>query len=192
MTRSSLLLLPLVLLLTSCSTPPPASAPRGAAVGQAIRWPAGYEPARATFYVHNEIEIAAPPKVVWEILVQAKAWPEWYVGARNVMPKSPSGRLAGGSSFAWETMGLRLESEIREFVPPFRLSWESRQPTIQGYHAWLIVPTPTGCRVVTDESFNGVLAFLQKVFLPKKLEGLHEIWLVELKKKAEAQAARRR
>lgn len=192
MNRSSILLLLLVpLLLTGCSTPQPTPAPKSAAGAQTIRWPAAYEPANAVFHVHNEIEIAAPPQVVWDILIRANAWPDWYVGARNVATKSPSGLLADKSSFAWETMGLRLETEVREFVPPFRLSWESRKSSLQGYHAWLIEPTPTGCRVVTDESFNGLLAFLQKVFIPRKLEGLHEVWLVELKKKAEAQARRR-
>ena len=54
------------------------------------------------------------------------------------------------------------------------------------YHAWLILPTETGCKVITDESQNGWLTFFEKTFQPKKLKKLHDVWLTELKKKAEA------
>jgi hypothetical protein len=49
-----------------------------------INWPGEYEPSRSRFYVHNEIEVNAPPEVVWEILIQAESWPEWYEGASDV------------------------------------------------------------------------------------------------------------
>jgi hypothetical protein len=31
-----------------------------------INWPKEYEPSQAAFFVHNQIEIKAPPQVVWE------------------------------------------------------------------------------------------------------------------------------
>jgi hypothetical protein len=83
-------------------------------------------------------------------------------------------------------MGLNFESTIEEFVPSSRLSWESRKKSIRGYHAWLIIPTADGCKVITDESQNGWLTFFEKIFQPKKLHKLHDIWLAELKKQAEA------
>ena len=60
----------------------------------------------------------------------------------------------------------------------------------RGYHAWLIVPTRTGCRVMTDESFHGFSAVMQRVFIPDKLHNLHEAFLIGLKQKAEAQRKR--
>jgi uncharacterized protein YndB with AHSA1/START domain len=171
---------------TGCATSGPAPTP-SAAAGERINWPADYEPANATFFVHNEIEIKAPPAVVWDILIEAETWPEWYEGAQNLKVKEPAGgRLAAGAVFTWRTMGLNLESRVREFEPPHRLAWESRRRVIRGYHAWLIIPTAEGCWVVTDESFHGFLASMQKIFIPKKLLRLHDIFLVELKKKAEA------
>jgi uncharacterized protein YndB with AHSA1/START domain len=152
-----------------------------------IHWPENYLPEQATFFVHNEIEIITPPQVVWDILVQAEAWPKWYVGALNVTVLHPAGsRLAADGVFAWNTMDLDFESRIKEFAPPFRLSWESRKYSIKGYHAWLIIPTDKGCHVITDESQNGLLALAQKIFLPNKLRKLHDVWLGELKKQAEA------
>jgi uncharacterized protein YndB with AHSA1/START domain len=154
-----------------------------------INWPEEYEPSKAAFFVHNQIEINAPPKVVWDILLDAEEWPNWYVGASDVMVKtSTNGRLSRDAVFTWKTMGQNFESHVKEFDPYERLAWESRKAVIQGYHAWLIIPTKDGCRVVTDESFNGFLGTMQKWFIPTKLHGLHEIFLIELKKKAEAKS----
>ena len=48
------------------------------------------------------------------------------------------------------------------------------------------MPTDTGVRVVTEESQHGFLATLQDIFQPNKLRKLHDVWLAELKKLAEA------
>jgi uncharacterized protein YndB with AHSA1/START domain len=152
-----------------------------------VNWPAEYEPSKSKFFVHNEIEIAASPKKVWSILIDAEQWPGWYVGAEGVsITNSDSSLLQPNSVFIWKTMGLDFESTIKEFEPTSRLSWESKKKSIQGYHAWVILPTASGCRVITDESQNGWLTFFEKTFQGKKLKRLHELWLSELKKKAEA------
>jgi uncharacterized protein YndB with AHSA1/START domain len=157
-------------------------------IEEGIRWPEAYEPTRSKFFVHNEIEIYAPPAIVWDILLPAETWPDWYEGAKNVVivRGGEGGRLSSNAVFDWQTMGLKFRSTIKEFVPNERLSWESRKRSIQGYHAWLIVPTATGCRLITDESQHGWLTFFEKTFQPRKLHRLHDIWLSEIKKKAEA------
>ena len=155
-----------------------------------INWPERYKPEDATFFIHNRIEIEAPPEVIWEELIQAELWPEWYEGAENVQITSSEGsNLEADSIFTWRTMDLNFTSTIEEFEPPYRLSWESRKSSIQGYHAWLIVPTEDGAIVVTDESQTGWLAVLQGIFVPNKLHRLHDIWLAELKARAEARHA---
>ncbi|MEM8907640.1 MAG: SRPBCC domain-containing protein, partial [Bacteroidota bacterium] len=153
-----------------------------------IHWPAEYEPGQSKFYVHNEIEIAASPEVIWEILMDAEAWPDWYKGAKNVeLLDTAQTMLSDSATFKWKTMGLKFQSTIQEFVPPYRLSWESRKKSIRGYHAWLIIPQNGTCKVITDESQNGWLTFFEKIFQRKKLHRLHDVWLSTLKTKAEAQ-----
>ena len=164
------------------------SSPRiGAQTPEKINWPSTYEPSKSKFFVHNEIEINAPPQVIWEILMDAPSWPNWYKGAKNVVLKnSNEATLKADAVFNWQTMGLKFESTIKEFIPYQRLSWESKKKIIQGYHAWLIIPTPSGCKVITEESQNGWLTFLEKTFQRKKLHRLHDAWLAEIKQKAEA------
>lgn len=151
-----------------------------------INWPAEYVPGKSKFFVHNEINIAAPPSEVWRLLMDAEAWPTWYEGARNVAILNNEQSLSNTSVFTWKTMGLNFTSTIKEFELDTRLSWESKKKSIQGYHAWLILPTPEGCRVITDESQNGWLTFFEKTFQGKKLKRQHDMWLSEIKKKAEA------
>lgn len=182
------------LLLTGCVT----STPKGSArlalkrpPAEQIHWPAEYDPAKSAFFVHNQIDISAPPEVVWDIITDVAAWPEWYSGAANVsILHLVDGRVGPDSVVSWRTMGLNFDSVVREFEPPTRFAWESRKAVIRGYHAWLIIPTEKGCRVITDESFRGPLAVMQGTFLPNKLHGLHQEFLETLKIKAEVPAAR--
>jgi ribosome-associated toxin RatA of RatAB toxin-antitoxin module len=178
-------------LLGACST----STPRGSAeqaltrpAAERIRWPERYRPDKALFFVHNEIEIQAPPQVVWAILQDVEAWPQWYSGAKDIkLIGSKSGKLEAAGAFTLNTMGLKFIAQVKEFEPPYRLATENRKLVIQGYHAWLIVPTKTGCKFITDESFRGFLAVMQRTFIPNKLHRLHEEFVVELKRKAESQ-----
>jgi uncharacterized protein YndB with AHSA1/START domain len=186
----------LVLLASACTSIPAVGDPanplsRSTAAPDKINWPTQYKPENATFAVSHAIDIKAPPQVVWDIIVNAEAWPSWYQGATNVKVQNVSdGKLKADSAFSWQTMGQDFTSKIMEFNPPYRLSWESRKSTIQGYHAWLIVPSAGGgARLISDESMHGFLASMQSIFLPNKLAGLHEIWLAEIKKKAEAVVA---
>jgi len=190
--RARALLASIVTTLLGCGSVPPAATPANPLrSGEGIHWPVGYDPNDAGFFVHNAIDIEAPPEVVWDLLVRAEDWPRWYEGATNVKVLGTStGTLAPGVSFSWSTMGLDFTSTVKELVPNERLSWESRKSTIKGYHAWLITPTSKGSRVVTEESQHGLLTTMQKIFVPRKLHRLHDRWLAELKRLAEEKSPR--
>ena len=151
-----------------------------------INWPENYIPEESKFFVHNEIEINASPEDVWTVLIQADEWEDYYEGASDLILQNDSrGRLNENSVFTWKTMGLDFRSSIIEFEAPYRLSWESDRKNIRGYHAWLIIPKENGCTLVTSESQHGFMTFPQKVFVPNKLEGLHDTWLEQIKLKSE-------
>lgn len=155
-----------------------------------INWPARYEPERATFFVHNQIDIAASPQTVWDVLIEAETWPAWYEGAFDVeVANSADGLLTPDASFTWKTMGFNFTSVTKEWEPPYRLAWESRRGAIQAYHAWLITPIEGGSRLVTDESQFGFLATMQSLFMPNKLRRLHDVWLAAIRDRAEAREA---
>lgn len=155
-------------------------------VTDTIAWPAKYHPSKSRFYVHNEIAINAKPETVWKILIDALQWESWYKGAKNIRFADTTQKLLESTTImSWQTMGLTFRSTIKEYQPNRLLAWESVKKSIQGYHVWLIIPTENGCRVITDESQNGWLTFMEKTFQPNKLKKLHDVWLTELKRKAE-------
>lgn len=180
------------LILGGCAAIPPVGEPgnelaAGPVASDEINWPEAYRPEDSTFFVHNEIEIAASAETVWNELIAADSWPSWYRGATDLsVEQGNEGRLTSDASIRWRTMGLKFVSRVTEFEPPYRLSWESRKGLIKGYHAWLIIPTGDGVRVVTDEAQHGFLAHMQKIFIPGKLRRLHDEWLEGLKVRAEA------
>lgn len=159
----------------------------GKPYNEQINWPEGYGMNETEFYLHNKIEIEASPKIVWEILTNAEDWPNWYKGMKNVnVVDSDAGIIDGKVDMAFNTMNRDFNARVTEYEPYKRLSWETIHPKMMGIHAWLMIPTEKGTLVVTDESQYGKLARLQKVFVPNKLRKLHDVWLEEMKAKAEA------
>ncbi len=186
MKKTILYLLITSLLFTSCNSVKK-SIEKGQPYSSKINWPADYLPSDADFYVHNKIEINAKPEVVWNLLINAKQWPSWYIGMSDVaFVKSKSETLVESLSFEFSTMGQHFIGEIREFIPNQRLAWETKNEKLKAYHAWLILPTENGCLLITDEVQKGKLAKLQKVFLPNKLRKLHNVWLNEFKRISES------
>ncbi len=184
-TRLLVVLLP-PLLLTSCYSVKQ-TVENSKPNSEKIYWPRDYEPENAGFFVHNEIDIKAEPQIVWDLLIDAESWPEWYEGMKNVkVNTNNNGMLEQKTILSFETMAQYFETvTVKEFEPPYRLSWEAVRNDIRGYHAWLIIPTDEGCKVITSEAQHGFKASLQKIFLPNKLRKLHDVWLEGFKNKAE-------
>ena len=149
-----------------------------------INWPEQYNPKNnPPIYISNEIKISAPPEKVWNNLIRAESYPKWYEGASNVkVQRYKDGILRENSIFTWKTAGFEIVSKIKEFVPPYRLSWEFRNSTFVGYHAWLVIPmVDGGTKVITEEVQYGFLAKLQSIFSPDNLRKMHDKWLMGLK-----------
>ena len=68
-----------------------------------IHWPQGIVPEQADLFAHNDIVIAAPAGKIWEHLIHATAWPDWYSNASDVTVMEETGtglnpkKLAGSN-----------------------------------------------------------------------------------------------
>jgi hypothetical protein len=82
-----------------------------------IHWPHGIVPEQADLFAHNDIVIAAPAAKIWEHLIRAAAWPEWYSNASDITVNAPGRLLGGGVTFDWVTFGAHIHSTIHEFEP---------------------------------------------------------------------------
>jgi uncharacterized protein YndB with AHSA1/START domain len=149
----------------------------------AIHWPEGFDPSTADLFSHNALQIDAPCERVWQHIIEATKWPEWYPNSKDVRILDDSSRLAAGSVFRWTTFGLPLESRINEFVPFSRIGWYGYAPGASPafYHTWYLQPQGGGCLAVTDEVGKGSDAR----HLRETDEGLmhrgHDLWLATLR-----------
>lgn len=135
-------------------------------------------------HVRNEIEIPAAAETIWSWLIRAKLWPAWYPNSENVLIQGGGPDLQPGLRFRWKTFGVTLSSKVEEFIPPERLAWSARAAGVVAYHAWLIERQDVGCRVVTEECQNGLLARLNNALRPNNMSTYHQLWLEQLKTKA--------
>jgi uncharacterized protein YndB with AHSA1/START domain len=153
----------------------------------AIRWPERHLPTQAAVYVRNEIVIAAPPEVVWGWLLRAELWPDWYANCTSMHFLSHAGPdLRNRSRFRWKTFGVTVTSKVLEFEPCSRIAWDAHGIGMEAYHGWLLIPKNGGTHVVTEETQNGWLARLGKLFRPNRMFAMHQMWLESLAARAQS------
>jgi uncharacterized protein YndB with AHSA1/START domain len=148
----------------------------------AIRWPPEF--ANAPVQVSNEILIEAPPEIVWEWLVRADLWPDWYPNSSNVEFLSFGPKLRFGHVFRWKTFCVHVISQVKECDFRERLAWNARGFGVRAYHAWLIQEEKGGCRVLTEERQFGFLCRLDHWLRPNRMHDGHQLWLERLRAKA--------
>nr|WP_310524386.1 SRPBCC family protein [Polymorphobacter sp.] len=151
-----------------------------------IHWPPRFDPATAPVHVCNSLDIAAPPALVWDLLIHARAWPGFYANASNIVIEGDRAALGPATRFHWRSFGVNLTSTVEEFVPHHRIAWLAHGLGVEAYHAWLITPTATGCTVLTEETQYGLLARAGALLMPRRMHTQHQNWLEGLAREATA------
>jgi len=130
--------------------------------------------------------IDAPPEKVWEWLIRAERWPDWYPNSSKIRFINPPGPdLQEGTEFGWKTFDVNITSKVQEFVPEERIAWDGDGALgVRVYHAWLLQKVEGGCHVLTEERQFGVLCRLDHWLRPKRMHDGHQVWLERLREKA--------
>jgi uncharacterized protein YndB with AHSA1/START domain len=143
-------------------------------------WPSGSEPGRCPVYVHNELTTDAPPAQVWAWLVRADLWPSWFAGASKVRYVAGGPTLEVGARVSWRMLGASISVEVKRVEAGRQLDWEGGAAGVHAYHAWLLEPSGSGTRIVTDETERGPLPFVLRWYLRGALHRAHQEWLEAL------------
>jgi uncharacterized protein YndB with AHSA1/START domain len=147
-----------------------------------IHWPEGIVPERADLFAHNDIVIAAPAEKIWEHLIHATAWPDWYSNASHVTVNAPSRLLGAGVTFDWITFGAHVQSRVQEFEPGTRIGWYAEADGWVSYHTWLLEPRDAGTTyVVMEEAGTGVNPKALADSNPGHMHRGHDLWNISLK-----------
>ena len=89
---------------------------------------------RAPILLAGEIEIAAAPELVWDVLTAIDDWPSWN---SDVRAATLEGDLAEGSIFRWRS-GTPLTSTITHVEPPRMISWTGTSMGLSAVHVYML------------------------------------------------------
>ena len=108
--------------------------------------------------IQTEIDIAAPPSVVWSVLTSFSSFREW-----NPMITAAEGPATEGSTATLHyrsSLGvpLRFEVRITRAEPERELRWLGSRLGISGEHYFRLLARDNGTRLVHGEVFRGLLA----------------------------------
>lgn len=157
-----------------------------------VIWPEQYAPRTSAIYALNDIDVKAPPEVVWRLLVDAERWSNYFPPEDQVRITSGGPELALGTRFSRVTVGFPMSLTVTEFVPFRRLGWattvDGDETSSSAYHGWVVTPTADGCHVLTEETQQGEF-FLEEIGRkrPGALFRYHQDWVERLASAAEEQ-----
>ncbi len=148
--------------------------------------------------IRSAIEIRAPIDVVWQVLTEFAAYPEWNPHIRQLRGKPAEGRRVSIVSRPPGARAMRFRPVVVTWTPPHELRWRSTLLSARlfsGEHGFRLEPL-AGDRVrfVQDETFRGLLVPLySRLRLPATRRGFEQMNQA-LRERAEAlaEAARRR
>jgi pimeloyl-ACP methyl ester carboxylesterase/uncharacterized protein YndB with AHSA1/START domain len=129
-----------------------------------------------------QIEIAAPPERVWELLSDIDRWPSWNPLVQRALINRP---FRAGSVFRWKSGGFAVTSTLREVTGKHRIAWTGKAFGTHAVHTWEIAATNRGSILKTAESFGGWLPKLMPGAMKRTLEETLPAWLKAIKAEAE-------
>ena len=147
-----------------------------------VIWPHQYDPKTSAIYALNDIDVNAPPEVVWKLLVDAENWSSYFPAEDQVKILTSEPELALGTKYSRVTVGFLMNLIVTEYEPARRLSWstvvDGDETGSSAYHGWVITPTAGGCHVLTEETQQGPF-FLEEIGRkhPGALYRYHQEWV---------------
>jgi hypothetical protein len=122
---------------------------------------------RAPIVGASEIEIAAAPDAVWEVLTAFERWPSWN---RDVKSLSMQAGVAPGSVFRWKAGPGTITSTIQRVERPRLIAWTGKTLGIKAIHFWHLEARDGKTFVRTEESYEGLPARVFRGPLQKTLD----------------------
>lgn len=133
----------------------------------------------------GEVLVPTGPDIVWDTLTDLRSWPRWMPGVKRVDVGEP---FRVGTTFRWKAGPGTIRSRILESDRPRRVAWKGRTLGIDAVHVWRIEAYGDGSRVVTEESWSGLLARLLRGTMAKAVRKALDEGLPALRDEAERRA----
>jgi uncharacterized protein YndB with AHSA1/START domain len=129
-----------------------------------------------------EVEVAADPEIVWEVLTSIDDWPRWNP---DVSSASLEEGLSEGARFRWKAGPGTITSTLQRIDRPRLIAWTGRTFGIKAIHVHRLEPRGEGTVVSSEESWEGLPVRIFRGRMQKTLEKSIEPGLGRLKAEAE-------
>lgn len=133
----------------------------------------------------SEIEIAAGPETVWDLMAAISRWPTWNP---DIEWASLDGELTAGSTFRWKSGPGTITSTLQRVERPSLLAWTGKTLGIKAIHVWRIAAQDGLTTVKTEESWEGLIVRLFRGPMQRTLDEALVSGLNYLKAEAEKRA----
>jgi uncharacterized protein YndB with AHSA1/START domain len=133
----------------------------------------------------SEIEIAAEPDVVWDVLTDFDGWPSWNPEVKSM---SIDGDVAAGTNFKWKSGPASITSTIQRVERPRLIAWTGKTLGMSAIHVYRLEARGGGTILHTEESFEGRLARLLRGRMKKTLQNSLDSGSHHLKTRVEGSA----
>jgi carbon monoxide dehydrogenase subunit G len=79
-----------------------------------VIWPERFDPKISAIYALNDLDVKAPPEVVWKLLIDAKNWSRYFPAENQVEILSGESELALGTRYSRVTVGHPMSLIVTE------------------------------------------------------------------------------
>ncbi len=81
-----------------------------------VIWPTQYDPKTSAIYALNDVDVNAPPGVVWKLLIDSENWSSYFPAEDQVKILSGGSELALGTKWTRVTVGIGASAKT--MAPP--------------------------------------------------------------------------
>lgn len=131
---------------------------------------------------YQQITIHATPQKVYQIMSDINHWAQWHSDVTNPRLNGP---FEKGSSFDWKSGGLTIHSTLHTAIPGQKIGWSGKAFGAFAILNWSFINEKGYTTVKVEESMEGGLVNIMKSKFQKGLEQSLQVWLKNLKIKAE-------
>ena len=110
--------------------------------------------------IETAIDIAAPPRAVWDVLVDFAAYPDWNPFIRRLQGEARVGARLEVTVQPPAGKPMTFKPTVLAAEPARELRWLGRvllPGLFDGEHGFRLEATAGGCRLHHDETFGGIL-----------------------------------
>jgi Polyketide cyclase / dehydrase and lipid transport/Phospholipase_D-nuclease N-terminal len=144
--------------------------------------------ANAPVFATGELDVAADPETVWEVMADIGRWPAWNP---DITAATVQGPVQPGTSFRWKSGPGTIRSTFQVVQRPTELSWTGKTMGIPAIHVYRLRASdqqPGHSVVRLEESWDGPLARLLRRPFTRTLQTAIDTGLARLKTEAERRA----